>query len=111
MALPSDLTDGECTLLQPFFPPPSHVGRPRKWPLRGIVEAFLGAYPLWTCSPKSGRWPLMERVAKGDSAEGVGKICGDLRNPPSFSLGGLVVRWRFLLPQFRTRSIDRKLSA
>jgi len=39
--LPSDLTNGEWALLEPFFPPPSHVGRPRKWPLRRIVEAIL----------------------------------------------------------------------
>jgi putative transposase len=24
-----------------IFPPPSHMGRPRKWPLRWIVEAIL----------------------------------------------------------------------
>ena len=41
LALPSDLTDDEWALLEPFFPPPSHVGRPRKWPLRRIVEAIL----------------------------------------------------------------------
>ena len=41
LALPSDLTDAEWTLLAPFFPPPSHVGRPRKWPMRRIVEAIL----------------------------------------------------------------------
>lgn len=41
LALPSDLTDSEWALLEPFFPPPSHVGRPRKWPLRRIVEAIL----------------------------------------------------------------------
>ena len=41
LALPSDLTDAEWALLEPFFPPPSHVGRPRKWPMRRIVEAIL----------------------------------------------------------------------
>jgi hypothetical protein len=41
LALPSDLTDDEWALLEPFFPPASHVGRPRKWPLRRIVEAIL----------------------------------------------------------------------
>ncbi len=41
LALPSDLTDGEWGLLEPFFPPPSLVGRPRKWPMRRIVEAML----------------------------------------------------------------------
>lgn len=41
LALPSDLTDGEWAVLEPFLPLPSHVGRPRKWPLRRIVEAIL----------------------------------------------------------------------
>ena len=41
LALPSDLTDAEWAVLEPFLPPPSHVGRPRKWPLRRIVEAIL----------------------------------------------------------------------
>ena len=41
LALPSDLTDGEWAVLEPFFSPPSHVGRPRKWPMRRIVEAIL----------------------------------------------------------------------
>lgn len=39
--MPSDLTDSEWAVLEPFLPPPSHVGRPRKWPLRRIVEAIL----------------------------------------------------------------------
>ena len=41
LALPSDLTDGEWAVLEPFFPPPSQTGRPRKWPVRRIVEAIL----------------------------------------------------------------------
>ena len=41
LTLPSDLTDAEWALLEPFFPPPSSVGRPRKWPLRRIIEAIL----------------------------------------------------------------------
>lgn len=41
LALPSDLTDAEWAVLEPFLPPPSQVGRPRKWPLRRIVEAIL----------------------------------------------------------------------
>jgi transposase len=39
--LPSDLTDGEWAVLEPFFPPPSRVGRPRKWRVRKIVDALL----------------------------------------------------------------------
>lgn len=30
LALPSDLTDAEWAVLEPFFPLPSHVGRPRR---------------------------------------------------------------------------------
>jgi putative transposase len=41
LTLPRDLTDAEWTVLEPFFPSLSHVGRPRKWPLRRIVEAIL----------------------------------------------------------------------
>jgi hypothetical protein len=42
--LPSDLTDGEWAVLEPFFPPTSRVGRPCKWRVRHIVDA------LWTCN-------------------------------------------------------------
>ena len=41
LALPSDLTDAEWAVLEPFLPPHSFVGRPRKWPMRRIVEAIL----------------------------------------------------------------------
>jgi putative transposase len=41
LALPSDLTDAEWAVLEPFFPAPYRVGQPRKWPLRRIVEAIL----------------------------------------------------------------------
>ena len=41
LALTSDLTDPEWALLEPFFPSPSREGRPRKWPLRRIIEAIL----------------------------------------------------------------------
>ena len=39
--LPSDLTDREWEVLEPFFAPPSHVGRPRKWSTRIIVDALF----------------------------------------------------------------------
>ena len=41
LALPSDLTDAEWAVIAPFLPPPSHVGRPRRWKMRRIVEAIL----------------------------------------------------------------------
>jgi hypothetical protein len=37
--LPSVLTDREWEGVEPFFAPPSFVGRPRKWPTRIIVDA------------------------------------------------------------------------
>jgi len=39
--LPSDLTDAEWALVEPFLPPASPFGRPRKWPMRRIVDAML----------------------------------------------------------------------
>ena len=39
--LPSDLTDAEWVLLEPFLPPASPFGRPREWPMRRIVDAML----------------------------------------------------------------------
>lgn len=41
LALPSDMTDAEWAILEPLLSPASHGGRPRKWPLRRIVEAIL----------------------------------------------------------------------
>ena len=37
----SDLTDEEWALIEPFMPPPSAIGRPRKTDLREVVEAIL----------------------------------------------------------------------
>ena len=53
--LPVDLTDGEWAVLEPFFPPPCHIGRPRKWSTRVIVYAVLyilrGGLPWWVMPP------------------------------------------------------------
>lgn len=61
LTLPSDLTDAEWTVLEPFLPQPSHVGRPRKWPLRRIIEAILyllrGGLP-WRMKTIAGCWPV-----------------------------------------------------
>lgn len=37
----SDLTNDEWALIEPFLPPPSAIGRPRKTKLRRVVEAIL----------------------------------------------------------------------
>ena len=36
----SDFTDEEWTLIEPFMPAPSKVGRPRKWPMRAVWDAI-----------------------------------------------------------------------
>lgn len=54
LALPSNLIDAEWAVLKPFFPPPSHVCRPRKWSMRRIIEAIpylLRARLLWPILP------------------------------------------------------------
>jgi len=37
----SDLTDTEWAIVAPFLPPPSHTGRPRRWPMREIINAIF----------------------------------------------------------------------
>ncbi|ESR25237.1 Mobile element protein [Lutibaculum baratangense AMV1] len=37
----SDLTDAEWASVEPFLPPPSRTGRPRRWPMREIVDAIF----------------------------------------------------------------------
>ena len=37
----SDLTDAEWAIVEPFLPPPSRTGRPRRWPMREIVNAIF----------------------------------------------------------------------
>ena len=41
LALPSNLTDDEWAVLEPFRPPASSVGRPRKSPMWRIFEVML----------------------------------------------------------------------
>lgn len=37
----SDLTANEWKVIEPFLPPPSPLGRPRRWPMREILNAML----------------------------------------------------------------------
>ena len=37
----TSLTDGEWSLIAPFLPPPARTGRPRRWPMRLIMDAIL----------------------------------------------------------------------
>src|SRR5438477_1471656 len=40
-AYPSDLSDAEYAVLEPYLPPPWPRGRPWRWPLRAILDAIF----------------------------------------------------------------------
>ena len=42
----TDLTEGEWRVIEPYLPPAEGRGRPRKWPIREIVNACETA-PKW----------------------------------------------------------------
>ena len=58
LALPSSLTDDEWVVLEPFLPLASHVGRPRKWTMRQVLDGMLyvlrGGLP-WRMMPPDFR--------------------------------------------------------
>jgi len=59
----SDLTDGEWAIIAPFMPPPAKTGRPRRWPMREIVNAIfyvLRSGCAWRLLPKD--FPPMTTV-------------------------------------------------
>jgi len=64
--LPSDLTDGEWSVVEPYLPAASPVGRPRKWPLRSILDGVLfllrGGLP-WRMLPP-GLFPPVSTVRR-----------------------------------------------
>ena len=37
----SDLTDAEWAIIAPLLPPAGKTGRPRRWPMRDIINAIL----------------------------------------------------------------------
>jgi transposase len=40
-AYPSDLSDAEYAVLEPYLPPPQPRGRPWRWPLRAILDGIF----------------------------------------------------------------------
>jgi transposase len=42
---PSDLSDAEWELLAPLIPPAKRGGRPRKWPMRTILDGIIYLLP------------------------------------------------------------------
>ena len=60
LALPSDLTDAEWAALEPFLPPASTVGRPRKWPQLAYCRG---------AAVSVARWPAVADVTAGISAD------------------------------------------
>ena len=65
MALPSDLTEDEWAVLEPLLPPAAPFGRPRKWPLRRLLDAMFyllrGGLP-WRMLPQD--FPPMTTVQR-----------------------------------------------
>ncbi|MCB1493280.1 MAG: IS5 family transposase, partial [Rhodobiaceae bacterium] len=60
---PSDLTDEEWEIIEPFMPAPARTGRPRAWPMREIMNAIfymLRAGCAWRLLPKD--FPPMTTV-------------------------------------------------
>ncbi len=61
----SDLSDAEWTILEPLLPPACCCGRPRRWPLREVVNAIF--YVLrcscpWRFLPKDlPPWRMADR--------------------------------------------------
>lgn len=55
-----DLTDAQWRILQPLLPPPSRLGRPRKYPLRGLIDGIRhrvrGGYPWRDVPSRYGPW-------------------------------------------------------
>ena len=64
-SLPRDLADGEWAVLEPLLPPASPFGRPRKGPLRRLVDAMFyllrGGLP-WRMLPQD--FPPMTMVQR-----------------------------------------------
>ena len=55
-----DLSDSQWKILQPLLPPPSRLGRPRTWPLRGLIDGIRhrvrGGYPWRDVPTRYGPW-------------------------------------------------------
>ena len=65
---PTDLTDAQWKLIEPYVPRPKPGGRPPKYPRREVVNAILYqtrngcAWRALRCAPRSGRrWPTASR--------------------------------------------------
>lgn len=55
-----DLSDSQWKMLQPLLPQPSPLGRPRAWPLRGLIDGIRhrvrGGYPWRDVPERYGPW-------------------------------------------------------
>ena len=89
-AVRHDLSDAQWALLQPLLPPPATRGRPRRWPLRSLVDGvrhrvrvgcpwrdvpdrygpWWRVYALFACWQLLGVWVRIEAAlrARADSA-------------------------------------------
>lgn len=88
-----DLTDEQWRLLEPLLPVPGRRGRPRRWPLRGLVDGvrfrvrvgcpwrdvperygpWWRVYALFSCWQLLGIWRHIEQALLG-AADAAGKV-------------------------------------
>ena len=88
-----DLTDAQWALLEPLLPPPVRLGRPRKYPLRGLVDGvrhrtragcpwrdvpdrygpWWRVYALFACWQVLGVWPHLEDELRA-AADATGRL-------------------------------------
>ena len=92
-AVRHDLTDAQWALLKPLVPPASRLGRPRQWPVRGLVDGvrhrvrsgcpwrdvpdrygpWWRVYALFACWQLLGVWGRVEAALR-DAADAAGKL-------------------------------------
>ena len=92
-AVRHDLTDAQWALLKPLVPPASRIGRPRQWPVRGLVDGvrhrvrtgcpwrdvpdrygpWWRVYALFACWQLLGVWGGVEAALR-EAADTAGKL-------------------------------------
>ncbi len=92
-AVRHDLTDAQWALLEPLVPPASGLGRPRQWPVRGLVDGvrhrvrtgcpwrdvpqrygpWWRVYTLFACWQLLGVWGRVEAALR-EAADTAGKL-------------------------------------
>lgn len=89
-----DLTDAQWSVLEPLLPAPARLGRPRKYPLRGLIDGirhrtragcpwrdvptrygpWWRVYALFACWQVLGVWARVEDALRA-AADATGRLC------------------------------------